>query len=423
MKKLYRNVVWLLLAVFVFTVGSGFSVRKAAALPAVGETLSGFRAERVERLSVPGGWATYLTHETTGAEVVYIEDTGASPAFSLSVRTAGAVRRLAAAADTPEELLRGAETLLDALFSGAEETTVPILDGSAAYRAFLGVLLPGSDAAGSGEPEQPMFPANTLAVVCAGADTGGKMLALLNKAFSSVPAGDALAPDAGYRRMEKAASETVSVPAAEADGAGVYFGIVCPRSGEWTRPRLAALAAAMNRGGSVLEKRVQELLPGAAVTCGTASAGPDAALWFFAPGLGEKDAEPFRSAVLAALRSVAENGLSAQTVETLAAAQRLEELTFPEREDLGEALCAGFAAAWAHGGASEYPAQLAEAWNADALFQDGSCAEVVREELLTGDLTALVTVVPEPPTEPEPPAEPEPSPEPEKAETTEELPQ
>ena len=70
MKKLYRNVVWLLLAVFVFTVGSGFSVRKAAALPAVGETLSGLRAERVARLTVPGGRAKYLPTEKPGPEVV-----------------------------------------------------------------------------------------------------------------------------------------------------------------------------------------------------------------------------------------------------------------------------------------------------------------------------------------------------------------
>ena len=412
MKKSYQTVVWLLLAVFVFTVGSGFSVRKAAALPAVGETLSGFRAERVERLPV-GGRATYLTHETTGAQVVYMEDTGAAPAFSVSVRTASGVRRLAAAADTPEELLRAAETLLHALFARPDEAAAPVPDGGAAYRAFLGVLLPGSDAAGNGAAEPVIAPANAFAAVCAGADTGGKMLALLDEALSSVPAGETLAPDAGYRRMEKAAAETVSIPAAETDGAGVYFGIVCPRAGEWTRSRLAALAAAMNRGGSAVEKCVREALPDAAVTCGTASAGPDAALWFFAPGLTEKDAETFRGAVLAALRLTAENGLNAQTVETLAAAQRLEELTFPEREDLGQTLCAGFAAAWVHGGAAEYPAQLAEAWNAAALFRDGSCAEVVREELLACDLTALVTVAPEPP------AEPEPSPEPETAETAE----
>ena len=37
MKKLSRKIVWLLLIVFVFTVGSGFSVRRSAALPGVGE--------------------------------------------------------------------------------------------------------------------------------------------------------------------------------------------------------------------------------------------------------------------------------------------------------------------------------------------------------------------------------------------------
>ena len=42
MKKLSRKLVWLLLIVFVFTVGSGFSVRRSAALPGAGEQLSGF---------------------------------------------------------------------------------------------------------------------------------------------------------------------------------------------------------------------------------------------------------------------------------------------------------------------------------------------------------------------------------------------
>ena len=37
MKKLSRKIVWLLLIVFVFTVGSGFSVRRSAALPGAGD--------------------------------------------------------------------------------------------------------------------------------------------------------------------------------------------------------------------------------------------------------------------------------------------------------------------------------------------------------------------------------------------------
>ena len=97
-------------------------------------------------------------------------------------------------------------------------------------------------------------------------------------------------------------------------------------------------------------------------------------------------------------------------------AQRLEELTFPERDDLGAALCEGFAAAWAQGDASGYPAQLRARWNAAAYLADGSCAEAVREELLESTRTALVTLMPEPAREPEPTPEatPEPTEEPAK---------
>lgn len=52
-----------------------------------GEQLSGFRVETIERLDTPGGKTAYLTHEATGAAVVYIEDTGASPALTLMART------------------------------------------------------------------------------------------------------------------------------------------------------------------------------------------------------------------------------------------------------------------------------------------------------------------------------------------------
>ena len=164
----------------------------------------------------------------------------------------------------------------------------------------------------------------------------------------------------------------------------------------------AALAAALERTGSLLDKSVCVALPDTETVCGTASAGADAAIWFFAPGLEEKDAEVFRDAVLAALRSAAGGGFSDPAVETLSAAQRLEELTFPERDDLGAALCEGFAAAWAQGDASGYPAQLRARWNAAAYLADGSCAEAVREELLESTRTALVTVVSEPAREPEP---------------------
>ena len=403
MKKLSRKTVWLLLAVLVFTVGSGFSARRSAALPAVGETVSGFRVDRVERLDTPGGKAAYLTHEATGAALVYIEDTGAAPALTIAGRTTDGLRRVTLTADSAGELLRGAKENLGALF-GAETEAVP--DADAAYRAFLGCLFPGCDAAGNGAGEASAE--NMLAVVCAPPDGAADILSWLDGVFSAADTGRALAPDAAYRRMDTPVTETAPL-AADATG-GVYFGIVCPRAGEWTRVRLAALAAALERTGSLLDKRVRASLPDTAAVCGTASAGTDAALWFFAPGLEEKDAETFRDAVLAALRAAAETGFSAQAIETLSAAQRLEELTFPEQEDLGAALCEGFAAAWAQGDASGYPAQLRERWSAAAYLADGSCAEAVREELLESTRTALVTVVPEPAQEPEPTPEAAPEP-------------
>ena len=402
MKKPNRKLVWLLLIAFVFTIGSGFSARKTAELPAVGETVSGFRAEKVERLEETGGRITYLTHETSGAAAVYIESAAAAPALTLAARTANGVRRRTLTADSAEELLRGAKESLGAFFGGEE--TAP--DGNGAYRAFLSYLLPGSDAAGNGAAE--VTAGNMLAIVCAGAESTGSILAWLDGVFSGAPTGETITPDETYRRIEKPVEETAEITGDETGG--VYFGIVCPRAGEWTRVRLAAIAAALGRSGSLLDKRVRASLPDAAVSCGTETAGADEAIWFFTPGLEEKDAEAFRDAVLAALRTLAGSGLSAQAVETLEAAQRLEELTFPERDDLGAALCEGFAAAWAQGDAGGYPAQLREAWNAAAYLADGSCAEVVREELLDNERTALLTVVPEPAAEPEP--TPEASPEP-----------
>lgn len=409
MKKLSHKIVWLLLIVFVFTIGSGFSARRSAALPGVGEQVSGFRVDRVERLDTPGGKVTYLTHEATGAAVVYLEDTGAAPALTLAGRTADGLRRVPLTADSAAELLHGAKESLGVFFGGAEEGAAAP-DAEAAYRAFLTYLLPGSDAAGNGAG--PVSAENMLAVVCAAADGATEILSWLDGVFSGAEAGEALAPDAAYCRMEKPVKETVSLAGEETGG--VYFGIVCPRAGEWTHVRLAALTAALERSGSLLDKRVRASLPDAETVCGTASAGADAALWFFAPGLEEKDAEVFRDAVLAALRSAAESGFPEQAVETLEAAQRLEELTFPERDDLGAALCEGFAAAWAQGDASGYPAQLRARWTAAAYLADGSCAEAVREELLKSTLTALVTVVNElvRTPEPTPEATPEPTEEP-----------
>ena len=408
MKKPNRKLVWLLLIAFVFTIGSGFSVRRSAELPAVGDTASGFCVEKIERLDTAGGRITYLTHETSGAAAVYIESAAAASALTLAARTANGVRRLTLTADSAEELLRGAKESLGAFFGGGE----PAPDGNGAYRAFLGYLLPGSDAAGNGAAE--VTAGNLLAVVCAEPESAGSILAWLDGVFSGAPTGEAFAPDAAYQRIEKPVEETAEITGDEAGG--VYFGIVCPRAGEWTRIRLAAVAAALGRSGSLLDKRVRASLPDTAVSCGTETAGADEALWFFAPGLEEKDAEAFRDAVLAALRTLAGSGLSAQAVETLEAAQRLEELTFPERDDLGAALCDGFAAAWARGDAAGYPSQLHEAWNAAEYLADGSCAEVVREELLDNERTALLTVMPEPAKEPEPTPEatPEPTEEPAK---------
>lgn len=281
MKKLSRKLVWLLLIVFVFTVGSGFSVRRSAALPGVDEQISGFRVEKIERLDTPGGKTAYLTHEATGAAVVYIEDTGASPALTLMARTTDGLRRVTLTADSAAELMRGAKESLGAFF-GAETEAVP--DAEAAYRAFLTYLLPGSDTAGNGAG--PVSAENMLAVVYADADGAEDILSWLDGVFSAADAGEALAPDAAYCRIDKPVKETVSL-AGEGTG-GVYFGIVCPRAGEWTRVRLAALAAALERTGSLLDKSVCAALPDTETVCGTASAGADSAIWFFAPRTGGK---------------------------------------------------------------------------------------------------------------------------------------
>ena len=125
MKKPNRKLVWLLLIAFVFTIGSGFSGRKAAELPAVGDTVSGFRAEKAERLEETGGRITYLTHEASGAAAVYIEGTGMAPALTLAARTANGVRRRTLTADTAEELLRAAKESLGAFFGGEETAPFP----------------------------------------------------------------------------------------------------------------------------------------------------------------------------------------------------------------------------------------------------------------------------------------------------------
>ena len=103
--------------------------------------------------------------------------------------------------------------------------------------------------------------------------------------FSGAPTGETFAPDAAYLRIEKPVEETAEITGDETGG--VYFGIVCPRGGEWTRGRLAALAAGLERPGALLDKGVCAALPDTETVCGTASAGADAAIWFFAPGLEE----------------------------------------------------------------------------------------------------------------------------------------
>lgn len=388
MKKYIRKTVALLLAVTLFTAGSGFSMRKAAELPSVGGEIAGFSVEKTERLTQLGAKITYLTHRQTGAQVVYAENTGAAPALLLVCRTADGLRRTLFTAETEDELLRFVRGDPGAELSGTADTET----ADAAYRAFLGVLLPGSDAAGEGVSGE-ITAANTLAVVCAPSGKAEKLLSALNDALSSVPAGEALAADAAYRRIDRPAVKTAVLPIPAGEG-GVYFGIVCPRAGDWTRTRLEALTAALSQSGSALEKRVRGVFPGTAVRCGTERAGADAAVWFFAPGLGEKDAETFRDTVLAVLRDTG-NGLDAASLEKLSAAQRLEELTFADSPQLGETLCAAFSETWTHDGASGIAARLDTRWNAAAYFSDGSCAEMLREELLPSERTALVTVVPE----------------------------
>lgn len=388
MKKYIRKTVVLLLAVTLFTAGSGFSMRKAAQLPSAGGEIAGFGVEKTERLAQLGATITYLTHRQTGAQVVYAENTGAAPALLLVCRTADGLRRTWFTAETEDELLRFVREGPGTIFSGAADAeTAPV-----AYRAFLGVLLPGSDAAGDGVSGE-ITAANTLAVVCAPSGKAEALLSALNDALSSVPAGEVLAADAAYRRIDRPAVKTAALPVSAGES-GVYFGIVCPRAGDWTRTRLEALTAALSQSGSALEKRVRGVFPGTAVRCGTERAGADAAVWFFAQGLRETEAETFRDTVLAVLRDTG-NGLDAASLEKLSAAQRLEELTFADSPQLGETLCAAFSEAWLHTGTSGFAAKLDTRWNAAAYFSDGSCAEMLREELLPSERTALVTVVPE----------------------------
>lgn len=444
MKKIYRKTVWLLLAALMIAAGSGFSAPKTAALPAVGGALSGFTLEKTERLPVPGA-ASYFTHEETGAQAVYIARDGLPLRVSLAFRLpeeaepglaealaaalaagtngaeteiAGGVLRLTVTAETEDALRRAAGECVSACFGRPAETaaeSTPAAEAAetlqtAARRNFLAALLPGSAAAAlpesvpsigeaalTGYAGACLAPANALAVVCGSAESCAGMLALLDETFALCEPGEAVRRDAAYRRLEAPVEREcvyeLAADAAEEDGTA-YFGIVCPRAGTWERQRLEALAAAFGRSGSVLEKRVSEALGCTSVRCGTETAGADAAFWVCASPVAAEDAPLLRDTVLAVLRDTAENGFSAAAVETLDAAQRLEELTFPDAPELGDELCAGFARAWAAGDAAGYPAALADTWNAAAYLADGSCAELLREELLAGERYALVTTTP-----------------------------
>lgn len=200
-------------------------------------------------------------------------------------------------------------------------------------------------------------PSNALVVLYGDLDYA-HFLSLIDSYYSQFERRSIDVPTGEIAPLTQPVSKTYAFPVeagSSSQGNGIVsYGFVPQLTEEHDSFGMMLLAGILQHSSSPLMQAFQKTFPGATLQVGFNANYPQPFLLFSAYGLGETDREPFRILVDAALAKIVADGLNAETVEAILAAEQFSQLTIPEQSSLGVNLAVQQGSVWATSGSLSY---------------------------------------------------------------------
>ncbi len=246
-------------------------------------------------------------------------------------------------------------------------------------------------------------PSNCMAFLYGKLADYTKFLALLDGAFAGYERSDFHFEDSGYTRITEAAEQKLGFPmeagtAVDNQSTVIYY-IVCPglRENKAQEFVMDNLLSVLSMDPSPLMQRLKQVLPTGLFSLGREVAAVDDAIIFMANQVNEDDAPLFRETVDTVLREIAENGLSQDMVDSVAAQISLSNKLTTENGSTVDSILYSFAYNYAvTGDIFSYLDMLDSTEQLSEMNANGQFTEAIKAWLLGNPLTTLTTLYPEP---------------------------
>lgn len=467
---------------------------EAMDLPAVGDTLQGFTVTDIREERIIDCQAVTLTHDRTGAQVLYIAADDVDAAFDISFRTpnmnnegiphvfehitisgsdkypaqnlffpiatqtyttfvnAMTMQRMTTyplSSLSDAQLLKLADYYLDGVFNPmiyqderyfqreAWRYELKDVDGpmtltgtvynemrghqniqSAAGTNLLRALYPNSiiGNVNGGDPDhipemtyQALLdfhdayyhPSNSLTVLYGRLDLDA-FLGLLDgyfsqydeKAFDDIEMGRVPLRDTFF---EAVYSFPVEAGSPMENASVVSYAFVLPGAEYEKGFDISVLVGLLTHESSPLTRAIRERLPNAQFNAGVDMDQPDPYLVFMLDGANAEDRTVFKEIVDESLRQIAEEGIHADLIDAMIAAQEFSTLLIPETTQLGVNLAITLANAWANHGTTDYMNITLDRLAAiKEMAHEGYFEQLLRELLLENPHAVLIATEPAP---------------------------
>lgn len=244
-------------------------------------------------------------------------------------------------------------------------------------------------------------PSNSLAMLYGSFDDYTAFLTLLDGYYAAYDRREFTFEEPGYTPITEAAEAVYPYPVEAgsdtANGAAVYYSILCGDITEDEVNQLDLLTRLLNANGSPLMDHISKALPSVSAYCYVDIDAPEPAVLFVASGMNEEYAPLLRDTINAALKEVAENGFSAELIDSFYAPFALETKLMTETSDVGGSMLNSIAYYWAGAGDVYGYDSFLDALNRFPEYNDqGLFSSVTAKLLLDNPRTALVTTKPVP---------------------------
>ena len=239
-------------------------------------------------------------------------------------------------------------------------------------------------------------PSNSLTTIYGAIENPSAFLALLDGVFSAYDKKDFDFSTPNYTPVTAPVEQVCQYPVyAGADtenAACTYITFICENATEEELNVLDLLTSLLSDSSSVLVSNLMDVLPNADISAYLETTGPEPAVVFVADGMNESDVTLLRDCIYTSVREFAEEGVSQNILDALAASLNMETALMSEESDLGVTMAQNIAYYWATSGdVHAYEKVIENLSNFEAFQREGKYAEVAMK-YLTEDNQRVITV-------------------------------